>query len=98
MLDKFTLILTEIDLLVSENLNFYLDPYFPNSDVSGFAQYIPVITKILLYLTFLILPFSILKFLHPDSSNVNAILITLLISAAFTVAGIFFGFLQLMYS
>lgn len=100
MLNILTNFFKSFDSDLTGIINNFLKSYINGVNLGElfFSSHLDDFLKIIVYSTFVLVLFLIGKVLFPEKRFVNWVLITVLIIGGLTVAGIFFGFLQLLYN
>ena len=98
MVNQLIKTIERADGTVGRQITAFLKPYFDLRPQGFFSAHLLIFIKITFYLIILIIPFAILKFLHPFNKALSIILVLLIIAITILGFGIFCGFFQLLYS
>ena len=98
--DKLSSIIKGFDSDLTGLISRFMKSYTSGADVDKlfFSNHLVDFVKIIIYALFVLVLFLIGKVLFPEKRVVNWVLIGIVIVGGLAVAGIFFGFLQLLYN
>ncbi len=98
ILDKIVFFFRSFDLKLVDLINNFLKPYGIPPNPPYFTARLTFFVRIVIYLTALIIPLSIIKIFFIGYRKFTMLLVTIIIIVGLAVAAIFLGFFQLLYS